>query len=319
MEVQQLRYFLAVSENHSVSGAASALSVTQSTISQAIQALERELGAALFYRAGPGMALTSAGHALLGPARRILREAAEARDLFHDTADELSGRLDIAALATAVNGPLPELLAACLAEFPGVTVNVRDLVREDQAVEVLADGQSEIVCTRLPFDPGPKRDGLATLEIGSYDVLMAFPPQTPAPSEDPVDLAAAPPVPMVLVPATTGTYPDLEEALNLGQRRMVPVAMVEQRETRTAFMLVGVGATFLGGWAARNAGRAGAHLRPLTQPFHQRVGLVYDPARLSPVARAFIELAESDRWRARPERQPPGTTRPPGAPGPPRG
>src|SRR5690606_37374543 len=236
MEVQQLRYFLAVSENRSVSGAASALNVTQSTISQAVQALERELGAALFYRAGPGMALTSAGHALLGPARRIVREAAEARELFLSDA-EIRGRLDVAALATAINGPLSELLSAFLAEFSAVTVNVRDLAREEVAVEVLADGHSEIVCTRLPFEPGAKRDDLATLDIGGYDVVMAFPPGTPAP-EGPVDLSAAPEVPMVLVPATTGTYPELEEALGLGQRRLAPVAMVEQRETRTAFMLV---------------------------------------------------------------------------------
>jgi len=316
MEVQQLRYFLAVSENRSVSGAASALNVTQSTISQAVQALERELGAALFYRAGPGMALTSAGHALLGPARRIVREAAEARELFLSDA-EIRGRLDVAALATAINGPLSELLSAFLAEFSAVTVNVRDLAREELAVEVLADGHSEIVCTRLPFEPGAKRDDLATLDIGGYDVVMAFPPGTPAP-EGPVDLSAAPEVPMVLVPATTGTYPELEEALGLGQLRLAPVAMVEQRETRTAFMLVGVGATFLGGGAARNAGRAGAQLRPLTRPFRQRVGLVYDPARLSPVARAFIELAGSDRWRAQPAPEPPETAHRPGAPDPPR-
>lgn len=78
IELQQLRHFVAVAEARSISGAGTALDVPQSTISQAVHALEKELGAALFHRTGRGMTLTSAGHGLLSPARRILRETRQA-------------------------------------------------------------------------------------------------------------------------------------------------------------------------------------------------------------------------------------------------
>lgn len=79
MDVHHLRYFLAVVDHGSVSGAAAGLGVTQPTISQAIRTLEADLGALLFHRIGRGMVPTSAGEALVGSARRVLRGISSAR------------------------------------------------------------------------------------------------------------------------------------------------------------------------------------------------------------------------------------------------
>src|SRR6185369_7325729 len=69
VHARQLSYFLAVVDHGGFGRAASVLRIAQPTLSQSVKGLERELGAELFHRAAPGVVLTAAGRALLGPAR----------------------------------------------------------------------------------------------------------------------------------------------------------------------------------------------------------------------------------------------------------
>jgi DNA-binding transcriptional LysR family regulator len=74
LELRQVRAFVALVENGSVTAASQALSLAQSTVSEAIAALERELGTALIAhkRGTHTMALTPAGNVLLPRAREVL-------------------------------------------------------------------------------------------------------------------------------------------------------------------------------------------------------------------------------------------------------
>lgn len=74
MQLQQLVYFLAVSDTLHFTRAAERVHVAQPSLSQQIKALERELGANLFSRARGNIALTDAGEALLPLARRIIAD-----------------------------------------------------------------------------------------------------------------------------------------------------------------------------------------------------------------------------------------------------
>jgi DNA-binding transcriptional LysR family regulator len=73
----EVRLFLAVAEEGSVSGGARRLRMTQPTLSRRLAALEHAVGASLFRRSVSGAALTSAGERLLGPARRMAEWAGE--------------------------------------------------------------------------------------------------------------------------------------------------------------------------------------------------------------------------------------------------
>ena len=61
MDVRQLKFFLAVVDYGGFSKAADQLMVAQPSLSQAIAAFERELGAPLFHRIGRGVVLSDAG------------------------------------------------------------------------------------------------------------------------------------------------------------------------------------------------------------------------------------------------------------------
>ena len=76
VEIRQLRAFVAVVERGSISAAAIALGYAQSTLSEALAALDRAIGVTTIARkrGGHATSLTAAGGALLPHARHLLQE-----------------------------------------------------------------------------------------------------------------------------------------------------------------------------------------------------------------------------------------------------
>jgi DNA-binding transcriptional LysR family regulator len=77
-DLRQLRYFLVLAEELNFTAAASRLYVTQQTLSRAVAQLERDLGKPLFHRTTRAVELTSAGEAMVEPARRVMAAVADA-------------------------------------------------------------------------------------------------------------------------------------------------------------------------------------------------------------------------------------------------
>lgn len=119
-----LKAFLATAESGSLSGAARALGLVQSTLSRQVAALEAGLGATLFERVGRSMALTEAGLALL-PHARAMRAAA---DEFHLAASgqsqALEGVVSISAADTVAAYLLPALLPRLQQQAPGLVLEI---------------------------------------------------------------------------------------------------------------------------------------------------------------------------------------------------
>ena len=86
MELRELRYFLAVYETGSVTAAARRCFISQPSISAAVAALERELGATLFVRHRKGVTATAAAEALYVRARRVVDDALSLKTLFETPA-----------------------------------------------------------------------------------------------------------------------------------------------------------------------------------------------------------------------------------------
>src|SRR5437867_13326997 len=72
VELPYLATFSKAAELSSFTGAAKALCLTQASVSQRVQALEKALGTPLFQRQGGRVLLTGAGQKLYGYAQRIL-------------------------------------------------------------------------------------------------------------------------------------------------------------------------------------------------------------------------------------------------------
>src|SRR3954468_10542980 len=126
VELRHLRYFVAVAEELHFGRAAERLHISQPPLSQAIRSLEDDLGCELFRRTSRQVELTTAGDALLEPARATLSMAHAAVAAAQEAANDLRGRLRIGVTPVARHGVAPAILSAFRARHPNVEVQKRE-------------------------------------------------------------------------------------------------------------------------------------------------------------------------------------------------
>jgi LysR family transcriptional regulator, hydrogen peroxide-inducible genes activator len=133
MELQQLRYLVAVTRSGNFSKAAAQCHVAQPSLSQQIRKLEDELGERLFDRLKGGARLTPVGQALHERAVRILAEVETARHEAGGARSLSRGLVAVGVLPTIAPYLLPRVLADFGREFPGIQV----VVQEDTTAQLL--------------------------------------------------------------------------------------------------------------------------------------------------------------------------------------
>lgn len=133
MEIRELRYFLAVAREESITHAAEILHVTQPTLSRQIFNLEEELGVQLFNRSNRNTTLTDKGLLLYQFATEIIElvEKAE-RDIKED--ETLSGEIVIGSAISSSAQIFAKLLHSFSEKYPLVhfdlVTGTRDQIKE---------------------------------------------------------------------------------------------------------------------------------------------------------------------------------------------
>lgn len=122
--LRQLQFFVAAAQAGSVTGAARELSISQSSVTEAIRALEDDLGVTLFDRQARGLLITQRGSAFLRHARQILSDVATARSTFQDEAGPLTGRLSLGVTSLVAGYVLSDILQRFRRAHPKVDLNV---------------------------------------------------------------------------------------------------------------------------------------------------------------------------------------------------
>jgi DNA-binding transcriptional LysR family regulator len=125
MQLKHLRTFLAVASTLNFTKAAAKVHLAQSSVTEQIQALESDLGVALFDRSQRRLALTQAGATLVGYAESLLALAADARSAVSGAAVVVRGTLAVGTLETLAARWLPPLLGEFQSRHPGVHVDLR--------------------------------------------------------------------------------------------------------------------------------------------------------------------------------------------------
>ena len=121
--LRQIQYFVAVAEQGSVTRAAQNLSISQSSVTEALKELETDLGVELFERHPRGLTITHNGHQFLRHATKILASVSDARTSFSGKENELSGTLNIGVTSLVAGYVLSDLLARYRRACPGVEVS----------------------------------------------------------------------------------------------------------------------------------------------------------------------------------------------------
>jgi DNA-binding transcriptional LysR family regulator len=143
LSLRSVRYFIAVAEAESVTGATQSLNISQSVITDAIKGLETEVGAQLFVRHARGMVLTHAGHQFLRHAHQILAAVRNAQQAMSSRPDTMTGQLNIGVTTMMTGYFLPYLLDHFRRVFPKVVVNVIEDQR-DYIEHLLVNGELDV-------------------------------------------------------------------------------------------------------------------------------------------------------------------------------
>ncbi|MBU1174781.1 MAG: LysR family transcriptional regulator [Alphaproteobacteria bacterium] len=151
------RSFEAVVAEGSLSSAARRLGLSQPTLGRHVEALEKQLGLALFDRTLKGLKPTEAGLKLYEPVRAARRALGEARAIAEGQSVDLAGSVRITASAIFSHHVLPGLLRPVRAAYPDVALEIVPsdsvenlLLREaDIAIRMFRPTQLDLVTRRI--------------------------------------------------------------------------------------------------------------------------------------------------------------------------
>ncbi len=139
----QLRAFVAASEAGSFGRAASVLDMSPSSLSESVQALERQYGQALFRRSSVGLTLTDLGERALVHARLSLQHS-EDFGLVLNEGRALSGLLKVAAYRSLGIHLLPHVLALLRQQHPELQVHLLDGTSGESKEHLVQDGRADL-------------------------------------------------------------------------------------------------------------------------------------------------------------------------------
>jgi LysR family hydrogen peroxide-inducible transcriptional activator len=174
MELNQLKYFVAVVELGNFTRAAERCHVSQPSLSQQVATLENNLGRMLIERLGRTVRPTDAGRALYPQAVAVLAAVEEARRRVVEAADPARGRLCVGAIPTVAPYLLPPVLRRFLKRFPQAEVTVHEDLTA-ATVSACMTGELDVGVVALPIHD----DHLHVEPLATEELLVTMPPGHP--------------------------------------------------------------------------------------------------------------------------------------------
>lgn len=175
MDIKDIRYFVAIAEEHSMSKAARELFVSQPTLSQVVSKLEQEFDTALFIRKGNSLILTAAGESLLNSGRALLAQHESIVSTLHSLSSAKEETIVFGIAGFYSRQYIPDLFAYFRENMP--TVHLKPCENTSSNLEqMVIDGE-------LPFcfvTAAPQREELVYRTIDIEEYLLAISKGHPA-------------------------------------------------------------------------------------------------------------------------------------------
>lgn len=292
MELQQIRYFLAIREHGSFSRAAGECLVSQPALTAAIKKLETEVGSPLFYREGKRLVLTQLGRLLEPAFDKALGGTQTAHEIAHNFKLLRQAPLRIGVMSTIGPVRLARFLESFHRQHPGVELTVHDA-----ALPALLHGmESGDLDLAVVSTPQPLGDTFRWEPLYIEPYVVVFAPGHRLERLERIRLADV----------NGEAYVDrlaceLRETVMAicGQRKVeLYAAFRSEREDWVESMaLAGLGFAFMPRYSVR---LGGLRQRPLIDPVVERTVLIADVRgrQRPPAAKLFVEGLRTFRWPA---------------------
>lgn len=176
MDLKQLRVFLEVAEQQSMTRAADRLHIVQPMVSKAITQLEQELGESLFIRRSRGVSLSPVGTLFHHHVENAIRELDNACLEIRDLADKPTGTLRL--LILSGSALLPDMLLAFSKLYPNVHFEL---------LQHISETEYDLCISYVPEEE-PLEHGSVLLR---EEVMLAVPCESPLAKHEIIDLEIA--------------------------------------------------------------------------------------------------------------------------------
>ncbi|WP_303001702.1 LysR family transcriptional regulator [uncultured Dialister sp.] len=150
MDLRQLRYFKAIIEEGTITGAARKLHISQPPLSSQMHLLEKELGSTLFERGARQIVPTEAGSRLYRYALEMLELESAAREEISNLKTGHQGILHLGMVSSGGHEKLYDLLREFKSRYPHIQVKVHE-GNSYELLEQLRKGKLDVSLLRSPF------------------------------------------------------------------------------------------------------------------------------------------------------------------------
>ena len=175
MYIEALKVFCALAETGSFSRAGSLHSISQSAVSQQINALEKKLKASLLERGGrSGVVLTPEGQVFLLTCREILAIYASIETRLKGAQQNVTGEIRVASIYSIGLHELPPILTEFRSTHPDIRVTV-EYKRNSQIYASVLGGTADIGLVAFP----KRRTGIHVELFGEDELVAIFAPANP--------------------------------------------------------------------------------------------------------------------------------------------
>ena len=174
MELQQLRYVIALSQERNFLRAARRANITQPTLSHQVKKLEEEIGSPLFERSSRGVRLTAAGERFVPYARATIDHLEKGLAEVREEAKHISGKIKIAAIPTVGPYLIPDILIRTKKNAPRLSIELYEETTSSLLTSLKA-GKIDLGILALPITEA----GIVSRSIGREDFFLAVSKQHP--------------------------------------------------------------------------------------------------------------------------------------------
>ncbi|MGQ3001103.1 MAG: LysR substrate-binding domain-containing protein [Hydrogenophaga sp.] len=269
VSLRQLRVFKAVASQGSFTRAGTHIGLSQPAVSRCVTELEQHLGLKLLDRTTREVVLTDAGRSLAVQLERVLEDLDAVLQESRGQATQRHGRVRVASSPTLSANLLPECIARCRSEHPGLDLLLLDRIQHDALASVLA-GEVDF---GVVIDTGA-RDDLQAETILSEPFCLVCPPSHRLARRRGAKWADLAGESLVLLDHASGSRGLIDEALRLHGVEASVAQEVGHVTTIFRMLDAGLGISVVPMLALPPAGLQGLVMRPLLPRIDRHIALV---------------------------------------------
>lgn len=140
MNIQQLRYIVAIDRFRNFARAADACNISQPTLSAMLVKLEDELDVRIFDRTNKVVKPTSVGERIIRQAQKALMETNRINELITESKGTVGGQLTLSIGPTIAPYLLPKFIKHYRQSYPSVELTVKEM-KADHMLEAILNGE----------------------------------------------------------------------------------------------------------------------------------------------------------------------------------